>query len=158
MNEDIFERSPFFADLSPKQLALLKPLFMPCSCREGELLFEQGDVADLLYLVVHGEVIVRYKPEDGPEIVVARVKPGGIVGWSAALGSRHYTSGAICAADSKLLCVRGDDLRRLCRQHPDTGVIVLERLADVIAERLHSTRKEVMTLLKQGLIATVCEP
>lgn len=159
MNDnDIFERSPFFANLSTRQLALLKPLFMPCRCKEGDLLFEQGDVADVLYLVVRGEVIVRYKPEDGPEIVVARVKPGGIVGWSAALGSRHYTSGAICSADSELLCVRGADLRRLCNQYPETGVVVLERLADVIAERLHSTRNEVVTLLRQGLIASVCEP
>lgn len=158
MNDDIFERSPFFADLSSKQLALLKPLFMSCRCKEGDLLFEQGDIADVLYLVVRGEVVVRYKPEDGPEIIVARVKPGGIVGWSAALGSRHYTSGAICSADSELLCVRGADLRRLCSQYPDTGIVVLERLADVIAERLHSTRKEVVTLLKQGLITSVCEP
>jgi CRP-like cAMP-binding protein len=159
MNEDdIFQRSPFFANLSTRQLALLKPLFMPCRCKEGDLLFEQGDVADVLYLVVRGEVIVRYKPEDGPEIVVARVKPGGIVGWSAALGSRHYTSGAICSADSELLCVRGADLRRLCSQYPETGIVVLERLADVIAERLHSTRNEVVTLLRQGLIASVCEP
>lgn len=159
MNDnDIFERSPFFANLSTRQLALLKPLFMPCRCKEGDLLFEQGDVADVLYLVVRGEVIVRYKPEDGPEIVVARVKPGGIVGWSAALGSRHYTSGAICSADSELLCVRGADLRRLCSQYPKTGIVVLERLADVIAERLHSTRNEVVTLLRQGLIASVCEP
>lgn len=158
MNDDIFERSPFFANLSTRQLALLKPLFMPCRCKEGDLLFEQGDLADVLYLVVRGEVVVRYKPEDGPEIIVARVKPGGIVGWSAALGSRHYTSGAICSADSELLCVRGSDLRRLCSQYPDTGIVVLERLADVIAERLHSTRNEVVTLLRQGLISSVCEP
>lgn len=158
MNDDIFARSPFFANLSTRQLALLKPLFMPCRCKEGDLLFEQGDLADVLYLVVRGEVVVRYKPEDGPEIIVARVKPGGIVGWSAALGSRHYTSGAICSADSELLCVRGSDLRRLCSQYPDTGIVVLERLADVIAERLHSTRNEVVTLLRQGLISSVCEP
>lgn len=158
MNEDdIFQRSPFFANLSTQQLALLKPLFMPSRCKEGDLLFEQGGVADLLYLVVHGEVIVRYKPEDGPEIVVARVKRGGIVGWSAALGSRHYTSGAICGADSELLCVRGADLRRLCNQYPETGIVVLERLADVIAERLHSTHNEVVVLLRQGLITNVCE-
>lgn len=156
MDDDIFERSSFFRGFSAQQLALLKPLFAACQCEEGDLLFEQGDVAEILYIVVRGEVVVRYKPEDGPEIIVARVRPGGIVGWSAALGSRHYTSGAICSADTELLCVRGADLRRLCNQYPETGVVVLERLADVIAERLHSTRHEVVTLLRQGLITNVC--
>jgi CRP/FNR family transcriptional regulator len=156
MTTDIFDQSPFFKDMSAQQRNLLKPLFTACDCVEGELLFEQGDPADYLYLVESGEVIVRYKPEDGPEIIVARVKTGGIVGWSAALGSRHYTSGAICGTDSQLLCVRGADLRQLCSQHPETGVLVLEKLADVIAERLNSTHQEVVKLLKQGLVSAAC--
>lgn len=156
MPKDIFDRSPFFEDMTSEQRDLLRPLFSACDCVEGELLFEQGDSAEYLYLVVSGEVIVRYKPDDGPELIVARVKPGGIVGWSAALGSRQYTSGAICGCASQLLRVRGADLRHLCSSHPDTGVLVLERLADVIAERLHSTHQEVVNLLKQGLVAASC--
>jgi len=156
MDKDIFDRSPFFEGMTPPQRDLLRPLFSACDCNEGELLFEQGESAEYLYLVVSGEVIVRYKPEDGPELIVARVKPGGIVGWSAALGSRQYTSGAICGMDSQLLRVRGADLRRLCNLHPDTGVLVLERLADVIAERLNSTHQEVVNLLKKGLVTACC--
>jgi CRP-like cAMP-binding protein len=156
MSVDIFDRSPFFENMTSQQRDLLRPLFTACDCVEGELLFEQGDAADYLYLVVSGEIIVRYKPEDGPEIVVARVRSGGIVGWSAALGSRHYTSAAICGSDSQLLCVRGADLRNLCNQYPETGVLVLERLADVIAERLNSTHQEVIKLLKQGLVSAAC--
>ena len=154
MMSDIFDRSSFFEEMTPQQRDLLKPLFSGCECMEGELLFEQGDPAENLYLVVSGEVIVRYKPDDGPELIVARVKSGGIVGWSAALGSHQYTSGAICGMNSKLLRVRGVDLRRLCEINPDTGVLVLESLADVIAERLNSTHQEVVKLLKQGLVTT----
>jgi len=86
---------------------------------------------------------------------VARVETGSIVGWSAALGSRCYTSSAVCTTYTQLLRVRGDDLRHLCIQHPGTGAIFLDRLATVMAERLNSTHDLVLSLLQLGLTTTV---
>ena len=87
-----------FRDLVPKQLEVILPLFIPCEFPADTILFEQGDPADNLFAVVGGEVVVNFKPDDGPTITVARVQPGSIVGWSAALGSRRYTSSAVCTS------------------------------------------------------------
>jgi CRP-like cAMP-binding protein len=143
-----------FQGLSPEDLRLLQPLFIPCEFPADSVLFEQGDPAENLFAVVSGEVVVNFKPDDGPIIVVARVLPGSIVGWSAALGSRRYTSTGVCTTSTRLLRVRGDDLRRLCLQHPETGAVFLDRLATVIAERLHSTHDLVLSLLQLGLTST----
>lgn len=151
MSGDIFDKLALFKNLDVEQRRLLRPLFLPCDCYTDTVLFEQGDRADYLYLVVSGEVTIRYKPEDGPPITVTRVRPGGIVGWSAALGSRFYTSAAECSSYTQMLQVRGSDLRELCEQHPETGILILERLAEVIAQRLRNTHEQVMALLKQGL-------
>src|SRR5512136_63572 len=155
MAADSFQNLFLFRGLIPSQLKLLCPLFTSCEFVADTLLFEQGDPAENLFAVVCGEVVVNFKPDDGPAITVARVQPGSIVGWSAALGSRRYTSSAICTTYTQLLRVRGDDLRRLCLQHPDTGNILLDRLATVIAERLHSTHDLVLSLLQLGLTATL---
>ncbi|RPI34129.1 MAG: Crp/Fnr family transcriptional regulator [Chloroflexota bacterium] len=151
MVTDIFHKTPLFRGLSDSQLDLLRPLFVPCDFYTDTMLFEQGDIAEFLYLVVVGEVVVNFKPDDGPPITVARVLPGGVVGWSAALGSRTYTSGAVCSMYTQLLRVRGSDLRRLCEQHTDTGILILDRLATVIAQRLSNTHEQVMALLSMGL-------
>jgi CRP/FNR family cyclic AMP-dependent transcriptional regulator len=155
MDIDAFPNLFLFRDLLPDQLKLLHPLFIPCEFDADTILFEQGEPAENLFAVVSGEVVVNFKPDDGPIIVVARVQPGSIVGWSAALGSRRYTSSAACTTCTQLLRVRGDDLRRLCLQHPDTGEIFLDRLATVIAERLHSTHDLVLSLLQLGLNTSV---
>ncbi len=155
MDADTFPNLFLFRNLSDTHLGLLQPLFIPCEFIADAVLFEQGDPADHLFAVVSGEVVVTFKPDDGPSITVARVQPGSIVGWSAALGSRRYTSSAICTTYTQLLRVRGDDLRRLCLQHPDTGTIILDRLATVIAERLHSTHDLVLSLLQLGLTTTL---
>jgi len=151
MPDDIFDRVKLFEGLSFEQRRFLRPLFVPCDCYTETVLFEQGDQAEFLYLVVSGEVTIRYKPEDGPPITVSRVRSGGIVGWSAALGSRYYTSGAECSVYTQMLRVRGEDLRDLCDHYPETGVLILERMAAVIAERLSSTHEHVISMLKQGM-------
>jgi len=151
MTADIYDSLFLLEGLSAAQRELLRPLFEPCDFYAGTVLFEQGDFAEYLYVVATGEVVVSFKPDDGPTITVAHVKPGSIVGWSAVLGSRRYTSGAECTEYSQLLRVRGEALRRLCIQQPSTGVQVLDRLAAVIAERLRSTHDMVLSLLQLGL-------
>lgn len=151
MLDDVFAHLQIFDGLTQSQRSLLRQLFVPCDFYVDNVLFQQGDPAEYLYLVVVGEVVVNFKPDDGPALTVARVQPGGIVGWSAALGSRIYTSGAQCTTYTQLLRVRGSDLRRLCEQHPDTGVVILDRLAAVIAQRLSSTHEQVVNLLHIAL-------
>src|SRR4030066_1447152 len=155
MDAHSFPNLFLFRDLSPEQLRQLQPLFIPCEFSADTVLFEQGDPAENLFAVVSGEVVVNFKPDDGPIITVARGRPGSIVGWSAALVSRMYTSSAVCTTCTQLLRVRGDDLRRLCLQHPETGMIFLDRLATIIAERLNSTHDLVLSLLQLGLTNTV---
>ncbi|MEJ2706135.1 MAG: Crp/Fnr family transcriptional regulator [Anaerolineales bacterium] len=151
MQVNAFNELMLFKDLSPSQRDVVLPLFTPCSYPEGMVIFEQGEATDYLYIVVDGEIQVRFKPDDGPPLIVARVRNEGVVGWSAALGSPAYTSAAVCATNCDVLRVRGTDLRTLCEQYPETGSIMLERLADVIAKRLRNTHAQVIALLEQGL-------
>lgn len=151
MNEELFRTFPLFLELSGEQNDLIRPLFIDCQENAGSVLFEQGELADRLYLVVSGEVVIRFKPEDGPAILIAHVRAGGVVGWSTALGNPTYTSSAICTSDSQLLFVRGGDLRDFCEKEPETGSLLLEKLAGIVAERLRTSHSHVIALLEQSL-------
>ena len=150
MDDSLFDRLPLFQDLLPEHSCLIRPLFTPCFETPGSILFEQGELADRLYLVIVGEVVIRYKPEDGPAILIAHVRTGGLVGWSAALGNPIYTSSAVCTSECQMLIARGQDLRAFCEQHPKEGSFLLERLARVVAERLRTSHEHVIALLEQS--------
>lgn len=158
MDTDILNDLFLFEGLNSAQRALLEPLFVQCDFEAGTTIFNQGDLAEYIYAVVEGEIMVNYKPDDGPVIVVAHVCPGSVVGWSAAVGSRFYTSAAVCKTYTQLMRVCGDDLRKLYNTHPETGGVILDRLATVIAERLHSTHDLVMSLLRLGMHSPVDQP
>lgn len=150
----IFNQIIIFSDLTPQQHSQLEPIFSLIDCEIDEVVFEQGAFADYLYLVVSGEVAIIFKPDDGGPITVARLQKGNVFGWSAAFGSEHYTSGAVCVLQSQLLKVLGDDLKKLRQNHPETGILILERLAAVVAERLRnsSAHGQVVALLEYGLM------
>jgi len=151
MIEELLDRCFLFDGLSESDRKLLRPLFSHCSYQTEDIVFRQGDPAELLYIVMEGKVRIFFKPEDAPELTVATINPGGVFGWSAVFGSEDYTSGAICEADVNLLCVRGDDLKKLCEENPETGILIIERLAAVVAERLRNTHAQVVELLTVGL-------
>jgi toluene monooxygenase system ferredoxin subunit len=153
MLAQVFSQLSIFSDLTPEQFDLLEPIFSIAKCQQDQVIFEQDADADYLYIVISGRVAIVFKPDDGEAITVARIRNGGVFGWSAAFGSGRYTSGAVCKADTCLLKVLGEDLKKLRQNHPETGILILERLAAVVAERLKntSTHNQVVALLEHGL-------
>ncbi|MGA2488569.1 MAG: cyclic nucleotide-binding domain-containing protein [Anaerolineales bacterium] len=151
MNLEKYSHLAFFNGLQTADIQLLAPYFAPQTWVAGTVIFEQDDYAEYLYLVVSGEVTIRFKPHDGPVMTVTRVQPGGIFGWSAAMNNPAYTSGAVCSLDSEVLRMRGIDLRAICEKHSELGRIILERLAGVIAERKRSQQAQVSSILASGM-------
>ena len=58
------------------------------------------------------------------------------------LGRPKYTSSAYCSSDSKAIRIRVERLKRFCERNSELGMILLDRLASGIAERLQSTHDE----------------
>jgi CRP-like cAMP-binding protein len=150
--KDKLIKTSLFYDLTDEQLDSLARLAVPCNFSIDEMLFEQNQYAEFLYIVLSGEISIRFKPEDGEEITVSRVSELGICGWSSVLGRAIYTSAAICSKPCETLRFRGRELQKLCESFPDTGIIIMERLAAVIAERLSNTNEQIMLLLSQNLV------
>ena len=146
MERESLEAIPLFQDLAPEHLELLANNFQRESFDATTVIFAQGDRAKKLYVLVSGKVGIEFKPHDGDILTVAEIQQGGVFGWSAALGRSEYTSAAITRDESETFSIKGDELQRLCEQYPETGVIILERLAGVIAERLQSTHTVVCRL------------
>jgi CRP-like cAMP-binding protein len=152
---ELLHNLPLLKGLAPEDLDLLAGLFRLDSYPAGSTIFDQGDRADRLFVLLNGVVEIHFKPHDGEPLVVATIESGGVFGWSAALGRKTYTSCAVCVEDCRALHVQGRLLRQLIEEHPQTGIVILDRLAAVIAERLRNTHAQVRALLKDGMDAMI---
>lgn len=145
-------RFSLFRDLSAADLKFIAPLFSACAYPQDAILFEQGEPALSLYLLAQGEIQIRYKPYDGDTINLNRIKSGGVFGWSAVLGNLGYSSSAICTQNCEALSISGPDLRHLLISHPQTGRIVLDRLARAVSSRWVNAHAQVKKMLNNGIV------
>ena len=145
------DRIDIFKDLDENLMELIKPLFERLSCQAGTVVFQQGTPADFLYFIITGKVEMSFKPYDGTPITVSHVEKGGLFGWSAVVGSEKYTSSAIAIEDVMAFRMKGNELRKLCVEHPEAGKDILERLADGVSSRWTNARTQVKAILAQGL-------
>ncbi len=140
-----------FRGMSEQQITSIEALFELRTYGADQIIFDQGRRSDYLYILVKGEVGIRYKPYDGPAITVARIAPGGVFGWSAALGRERYTSAAVTLTPIEALRISAGELRCFLEHEPETGTLFMQRLADAIAERIKNTKGQVLDILSQGM-------
>ena len=139
-----------FEGLTEEQIHAISALLEAREYIKDDVIFEQGQEAGYLFILKDGEVSISYKPYDGPPISVSVISSGGVFGWSTALGRDCYTSSAIAQTDCELLCISGSQLKSFCKEDNVTGIILLDRLAGVIAERLNQTHAQILSILTKG--------
>ncbi len=153
---DMMTDIPLFRDLKPEQQKLIEPLFEVYTCPADTVIFEQGDEVMHLYLILRGKVAIQYKPYDGPLITLTQLSEGDVFGWSVVTGSKHYTSGIVAKDDVEAIRVRGTALRQFCAVHPETGAILLDKLAQIVSPRWKNAHVEVKSILQQSMGSPGC--
>ena len=146
-----YEHLAFFKGMSLQQLRDLEPLFEIRSFSKDQIIFEQGQPAEYLYILCSGEILVRYKPYDGPPLTVARILPGNVCGWSTALRRTNYSSEAVAVLPSEAYCITRHQLVSICDECPETGKIFLDRLTEEVANRYRNIHPQVLSILSGGM-------
>ncbi|NWF63200.1 MAG: cyclic nucleotide-binding domain-containing protein [Chloroflexi bacterium] len=145
---DALPHIPFFMGLNAEQLATLAKAFDLCRCATGAVIFEQGDPASHVYLILKGRVITSYKPYDGPRIIISRLKDGDVFGWSAVVGSAKYSSSVVCETDLEALRLHREVLRTLANYHPETSRLIIDRLALNVSPRWKNAHEQIASLIR----------
>ena len=112
-----------------------------CSFPANMVIFEQGDRADNFYILTVGEIVLSFKPYDGPSLVISKITPGGVLGWSAALRRAVYSASALTNSEVNSFRIKASNLQILCKNDPETGALFLDRLVGVISEKLQNFTK-----------------
>ena len=118
-----------------------------------EVLFQQGDPGDGLYIVITGRLRVTVKREGNPEEVVAEVARDEMVGEMALLTGEPRSATVRAARDSILIRLSDEGCNAIAQKHP---FIVLQ-MARTLAKRLAAMNRSprlVTPLVNIMLIAT----
>jgi CRP-like cAMP-binding protein len=98
------------------------------SVAAGETVFRQGDMHDGIFIILSGQMRIFYTGPSGRVITLAYWAPGNFVGGPELFGgSPHMWSGQ-AVRPTRLLHVRGAELRRRIERSPRLAVALVEAL------------------------------
>jgi len=146
-------KSPIFKDLTDDELERVAAL-----CREevyeaGATIFEEGSLADYLYIVEDGKVVLEMELELQPyasskQTTIEVVTKGEVFGWSALVEPYIRTLSARCMERAKVIVIKGSDLLNLFESEPHIGHRMMGKISQIVASRLRDTRQKLTDFLR----------
>lgn len=96
--------------------------------RAGEQLFAQGERHDGIVVIEDGQIRSYYTAPSGREITLAYWSRGHFVGGPDVFGGGTHMWSAVAMRPSRLVFLRGTQLRTLARQVPDLAIGIIDAL------------------------------
>jgi CRP-like cAMP-binding protein len=126
-----FKRVPLFANLSPADIKQVAAIAQEESFSDGVMIARQGEVGDVMFIIVSGEVRVVVST-DKKDIELARRKPGEYVGEMALVSKEPRSATLTAVGNVRALSIDQKSFESLLRDRSDVSLAVIQ----VLCERL----------------------
>ena len=147
--EEVLSKVPAFANLAPRELKEVAVIVHKREYRSGEPVFYQGDPGLGMYIVKDGEVSILIQGKDGNERELAVFGDGDFFGELALLDESPRSSNAVCKTECTLIGFFRPDLFELIEKNTTLGIKIVLKLAEIVAQRLRHTDKELSKVKSQ---------
>lgn len=145
-------RLPWFVDLTQAQIDCLAGIAILQELETGDLLFQEGDREDYLYVVLEGQVVLEMEVPTRGQVPFYTAEFLDIIGWSSMTPIiRQRTASARATRPTLMLGLNSKLLEQLCEEDHDLGYIVMRRLANVVANRLLTSRLCLIEIITQSV-------
>jgi CRP/FNR family transcriptional regulator len=131
-----------FADLPAAQLDKLAKLVTEKSFPKYQVLFEEGDAGDLLYVIKSGLVKISKEASDGRVKTLALFKSGDFFGEMSVLSDEGRSAKAETMSDVELLMMNRNDFVSLLDKNPSVSLHIIRTLI----ERLFAADRQIKNL------------
>ena len=136
---------PFCAEMKPGHLDVLADNAMLAQFGKGELIFREGDPANLFYLIRSGSVSLQSAPGHEP-VQVQVIGAGDVLGWSWLFPPYYWHFEARALEPVDAIFLYGTRLRELSEQDHELGYELLKRISRIVVQRLQSTRRNLVKM------------
>ncbi|MCI0708273.1 MAG: cyclic nucleotide-binding domain-containing protein [Ignavibacteriae bacterium] len=144
--EKLLSTIPAFSDLSFFELREVAQIVHKREYNADEPVFYQGDPGLGMYIIQEGRVLITIEDKDGNEKDLATLGDGDFFGEVALLDESPRSATAVCKTDCQLIGFFRPDLFEIIEKNPALGIKIVQKLAEIVAQRLRVTDKEVSKL------------
>src|SRR6266478_377123 len=121
-------RVPLFKRLEHHELEKLAEEVDQADYQAGEVIFNERDKGDALYVVETGVVRIWVMDEDVKPVTLTELKPGEFFGELAVLDRGERSTSATAVEDTHLHRLSSDDFQQFLMEHPDVAIDVINEI------------------------------
>ena len=136
-------QAPLFIALDPEGAAALRASLTERSVTKGEVIFQEGDPGERMYVILEGKVKLGQSSSDGRESLLAILGPGEMFGELSLFDPGQRTSTATALTDAVILALSNEQLRPWLAGRPEVAAALLQALA----RRLRRTNEAMADLV-----------
>jgi CRP-like cAMP-binding protein len=136
-------QAPLFLALDPEGAAALRASLTERSVAKGEIIFQEGEPGDRMYVILEGKVKLGQSSNDGRESLLAILGPGEMFGELSLFDPGQRTSTATALTDAVILALSNEQLRPWLAGRPEVAAALLQALA----RRLRRTNEAMADLV-----------
>jgi CRP-like cAMP-binding protein len=140
----------FLKGLSKSQRDALSKIATRALFRAGKPIFRQRESADRFFLIEQGRVSLDYELPNKRHVQIQTIGPGEALGWSWLAKPYQWQFSATAIDEVTVSFFRVADLREQCIRDPNLGYAVMERVAQVLMERLQATRHKLLVYAQRA--------
>jgi CRP-like cAMP-binding protein len=106
----------------------------------GSVIFEQGAVADKLYVIGDGQIEITVTNTQGERHPTVYLGAGQIVGEMGLVDAGKRSAAAIVVEDqTQVYCIDAQDFQQLCEQDTAIGYLMMRNIAQDLSFKLRHT-------------------
>lgn len=136
---------------SPLKVDELKDIAELCQIEEyeqGRVIFKEGDHAEKIYMVLEGRVSIEIEIGPGKTSSVYVLTKGEFYGYPSLISAKTFTTSARCLDKVIVVTLKADDLvNKIFKNDCRRGYLIMHKVADLIAQKLHETRMQILSLM-----------
>lgn len=147
MNENVqfLKEHPVFQRLSEVYLHQLAEHMEVVNLDAGKTLFEEGESAELFYIVMEGTVDLYARIANDEEEWVQLIDVGEVIGWSWLVPPYRWAFTAKSREGAMLMQFDAKAIRDLCDRDPAFGYGTMKQICSLMLGRLHTIRAQMGT-------------
>lgn len=146
----VLSKLRFSAPLPDEAVARLASFASLRGYPAGTTVFREGDRHDQLMIITIGRIALDMLVPARGQTRILSLGPGDLVAWSALLGDGRMTTSAVALEDTQVVAISASEVLSACAVNRDFGYLLMRRLADALAERLHATRLQLLDLFSDS--------